>query len=539
MKADIVIKNGAVFTADVANPTAEAVAISGQKILFVGTNVQAEAYVSNKTHVIDAGGKTVMPGIIDSHFHVLWGAKSLANAQLYECENLADLEETLTAWANENQQSAWVMGSGMSYAVPTAEVDLDRHHLDKICADRPMLLFSFDMHTVWLNTLGLETVGLLNGHPPLPGDAEVVMGADGLATGALIEPAAYNLAVFKLPEPTQEEMFGILGHGMDVIASHGITTVHDMACNAEDMAQYAALEAAGRLKCRIYANQLIEPEHEVGDIERLAVPLREQYDDDRLRVGFIKFFMDGVYESFSAVTLNGYPGRPDHHGEAIFSPDQFAALAAEADRHGFQIAVHACGDGGVRRVLDGYEWALAQNGKRDSRHRIEHIEVIDEADVARFVELDVIASMQPLHAPIEKIGDSEPEVWVQHVAEEEWDRAFAWRTIRDAGIHIAFGSDWPVVTLNPILGIHAAVNREPLKPGHNSHNQTIEETLRSYTVDGAWAEFAEDKKGQLKAGLLADVVILSKNLFNIPAEEIINTEVQLTMMDGQIVFEKN
>ncbi|MFT5196451.1 MAG: putative amidohydrolase YtcJ [Candidatus Promineifilaceae bacterium] len=535
MQADVVIKNGAIYTVDDDNLTAEAIAISGNKIVFVGNEDGLAEFVTEKTRVIDANGKTVMPGFIDAHFHLLWGAKSLSAAQLYDCHDLQSLGERLTEWANAHPESEWVLGNGMSYAVPSADIDLNRHHLDGILADRPMLLYSFDVHTVWLNTAGLEKVGLLHGYSELPGDADVVMGADGLATGALIEPAAYNLAVEKLPEPTESELFDILRNGLKAVAANGITTIHDMTSNMAEMKSYGVLEDQGELTVRVYSNQLIDPEHEVADIERLAVPLRETFQSGLLRAGFLKFFMDGVYESYSAVALNGYPDQPDNHGEPIFSAEKFAALAAEGDRLGFQIAVHACGDGAVRRVLDGYESVIALNGKRDSRHRVEHIELISEQDVSRFVELGVVASMQPLHAPIEPDSG---DIWPSRIANAELDRAFAWRTLRDAGAHIAFGSDWPVVTLDPILGLHAAVNRQPMKPGTNSHNQTLAEAIAGYTKDAAWTEFMEEEKGQIKVGMLADIVILSQNLFEIPAEEIINTKPTMTIMDGRIVFEE-
>ena len=534
--ADLVIKNGAIYTVDVENPEVEAVAIEGNQIVFAGSENGVLEFISEDTRIIDANGKTVMPGFIDSHFHLLWGSNALATAQLYDCDSLDALETVLRKWADNNRDSEWVLGNGMSYAVPSADQPLNRHHLDEIIADRPVLLVSFDVHTVWLNTLGLERAGLLNGHPELPGDAEIVMGEDGLATGALIEPAAYNLAMEKLPEPTEEVLFDILRHGLSVVASYGITSIHDMTSNAAEMRPYGFLEKQNELTVRIYSNQLMEPEHEVADIERLAVPLREQYRSDLLRTGFLKFFMDGVYESYSAVTLNGYPDQPENHGEPIFSADKFAAMAIEADRLGFQIAVHACGDGAVRRVLDGYEAAADQNGKRDSRHRVEHIELISEDDISRFAELGVVASMQPLHSPIE---ENDSDLWPTRVAEAEWDRAFAWSSLRKAGAHLAFGSDWPVVTLNPIIGLHAAVNRRPWKPGHDSHNQTLAEAIAGYTKDAAWAEFMEDKKGQIKVGMLADIVILSENLFEIPADEIVNTTVEMTIMDGRVVFEKN
>ncbi|MEM8859605.1 MAG: amidohydrolase, partial [Chloroflexota bacterium] len=531
MTADIVIRNGAVYTVDEANPSAEAVAISGNKLIFVGDNEGVDAYISAETQVIDAAGKTVMPGFIDAHFHLLWGSESLAAAPLYGVTDLEELGTLLCAWADDHPGSKWILGSGTSYAVPSEKIELTRHHLDAIISDRPILLFSYDMHTVWLNTLGLKEVGLLHGHPELPGGAEVVMGLDGLATGALIEPAAYNLAVEKLPEKTEEQLLDMVRNGLAKVASFGITSIHDMTANAKELRPYGILEEQDELIVRIYSNQLLEPEHhDVADIERLAVPLRDRYYSDKLRVGFIKFFMDGVYESYSAVTLNGYPDQPDNLGEPIWPPKKFKEMAVEADRLGFQIAVHACGNGAVRMVLDGYEHAQAENGKRDSRHRVEHIEVVAESDIGRFLDLEVVASMQPLHSPIE---ENDPDIWPTRVAEEEWDQAYAWRFLQEAGIPMVFGSDWPVVTLNPMIGIHAAVNRKPWKPGHNSHNLTLEETIAGYTKDAAWVEFMEGKKGQLKVGQLADVIVLSENIFKIPAEDIQFTQVDMTIMYGR------
>ena len=211
-------------------------------------------------------------------------------------------------------------------------------------------------------------------------------------------------------------------------------------------------------------------------------------------------------------------------------------MATEADRLGLQIFVHACGDGAVRRVLDGYQIAQDKNGKRDSRHRVEHIEMIHLDDAPRFQELGVLASMQPLHAPLK---ENDPDVWPLRVREPDWDRAFAWRTMRDAGATIAFGSDWPVAPPNPIWGIAGAVNRQPWKPGHNAHRQTVAEAIASYTKDAAYAEFYEDKKGQIKVGYLADLVILTDDIFAVPSDELWELQVAMTFCNGRLVYIRN
>ena len=533
--ADLVIKNAQVYTVNEAQPRAEAVAIGDNKILYVGNDADIESYVGPDTRVIDGDGRTLMPGFIDSHFHLEWGAKALAAAQVELIEDLAEVGNIVRAWAAANPTQPWVQGFGLSYKFGEELGGLTRHHLDEIISDRPLILYGFDMHTTWLNTRALEMCGLLQGVEIDEGDADVVMGDDGLATGELIEPAAYELATAHIPEPSADEMRDILRHGLATCASLGITSVHNMDGDADQMARYHEAEKEGKLTLRVNMPFWVKPDMDRDIIAQAAAPLKSRYQSDLLRCSMIKFFIDGVFESFSAVTLNGYPEQPDNHGEPIFTRENFTHFAREADKQGFQIAVHACGDGGVRLILDGYEQVQQENGVRDSRHRIEHIELVAAEDIPRFAQLGVIASMQPLHAPLE---ENDPDIWPSRVAEEEWDRAFAWRSFREAGVHLAFGSDWPVVTLNPFLGLYAAVNRRPWKPGHNPHVQTLEEAIAGYTKDGAYAEFQEDVKGQIKVGMWADLVLLSEDVFAIPSEKLAEVEAMVTICDGKVVFER-
>jgi hypothetical protein len=293
------------------------------------------------------------------------------------------------------------------------------------------------------------------------------------------------------------------------------------------------LEDLGELTLRVYVPYDVTPETPPKALAE-AVTLRQAYQSDMVRGGCVKFFMDGVIESYTGLLLDDYTGQPGNLGGANFSAEQFTRLVTEADRLGLQIFVHAVGDGAVRRTLDGFEAAQKANGQRDSRHRVEHIELIHPADASRFAQLGVIASMQPAHAPL--TADT-TDIWPARVGETRWGRSFAWQTLREAGARLIFGSDWPVATQNPLEGVYAALNRQPWAPGQPDQRQTLADTLIAYTHDAAYAEFQEAQKGQLRAGMLADLVLLSVDIFAAPPEEINQVQPVLTMCDGRIVYE--
>jgi predicted amidohydrolase YtcJ len=248
----------------------------------------------------------------------------------------------------------------------------------------------------------------------------------------------------------------------------------------------------------------------------------------------VKFFADGVYDGKTALTLHGYPGEPDNLGTSIFEPEHYGELVTQADALGFQIATHAVGDGAIHLALDAYEQARTRNGARDSRHRVEHIEVIDPSDIPRFAELGVIASMQPLHAPI---SPADAEMWFQYVPRKRWQDAFVVRRLRDTGARVVLGSDWSVVTMNPFVSWQAAVTRTPWGDEGSAHfQQNLIEVMAGYTKDAAYAEFQEDYKGQLKVGMLADMVLLSEDVIALPTEDLGSLTVKLTIVDGKIVY---
>jgi predicted amidohydrolase YtcJ len=528
--ADLIIVNARAITLDPAQPHAEAVAVNGGRIAFVGSSAEAAGLRGPRSRVIDAAGRTLMPGIIDSHYHLLWGSLKLDDIRFEGVGSYAEMTDVVREYAAAHPDKPWLVGYGLGYNMLPDQIMLTRQHLDAIVPDRPLIVVAFDLHTAWANSKALRLANLLHGGVCEPG-TEIVIAGDGTASGELREPGAYNQVMTLVPAPDEAQSRRLLHQGLAQAASYGITSIHNMDGEAQQMAGYAALEDRDELTLRVYMPYLATPETPPEALAE-AVAMRAA-QTELVRSNCVKFFMDGVIESYTALMLDDYADQPGNRGTAIFSAEQFNRLATEADRLGLQIAVHAIGDGAIRRALDGFAHAQQVNGRRDSRHRIEHIEVLHPDDLPRFKELGVIASMQPLHAAISTPG----QLWAQRVGVERWARSFPWQTLRNSGAHLVFGSDWPVVTQNPFLGIHAALSRQPWADGQPIETQTLEATLVAYTRDAAYVEFQEGVKGQLRAGMLADLALLSGDIQATPIEQLKDLTVALTVCDGRIVHE--
>lgn len=530
-QADMLIVNGNVFTADPQRPQAQALAIRGNRIAWTGSSEDVAAWRGAGTRVVDAGGCTVMPGFIDSHFHLLMGSIEAADMQLDKATTLDEVALTLRAWAAEHSQDAWIVGYQLRYTAITTDRPLDRHFLDSVVADRPVIIYSYDTHTAWANTLALQTGGLLFG-AEVPAGSVIVMAADGTASGELREPGAYNPIRDRIPKPDWARKRRLLQRGLAEAARVGITSVHNMDGDPEQIELYAALEDVGEMSLRVYVPYSVKPETPPAELQNAAA-WRRQFQGSHVRAGAIKLFVDGVLESYTGLMIGEYADKPGETGDALFSAEHFNAVAVEADRLGLQIFAHCCGDGAVRRALDGYARARQVNGRRDSRHRVEHVEAIHPDDIGRFAELGVIGAMQPFHAPLQL---EDGDVWTARAGKERWPYSFAWQTLREAGMRHAFGSDWPVVSMDPMLGVHAARNRKPWAAGDAVQAQSLSDTLVGYTRDGAYAEFQEQSKGMLRAGMLADVVMLDADLFATPDEALQEVKVLLTLCDGRVVY---
>ncbi len=526
--ADLIITHAKIFTSDETKPHAEAVAVTGNRIVYVGTNQGAEPFQGTSTRVINGQGRTLTAGFIDSHVHLLSGAIWLGTAQLRETKTKEEFRNTLLKFADENKTDAWVVGRGVRYNIVST-----RQELDEVIADRPVYIESFDGHTAWVNTKALEMAGILHDDGREMQNGIIVRDKSGLATGELREGDAMNAVFNLIPVPDSNRQRELLKLAIKEFNKTGITSVHNMNGDMKDLLTYAALEDAGEMTLRVYVPYHIKPETTEEELNE-AVEMTNAHMD-YVRGGAVKFFMDGVWESYTAYNVHPYADDAEAKPEPIFTLEHFTQLASWCDKMGLQIAVHCCGDGAVRQTLDGFEAIQKRNGKRDSRHRIEHIEVCQPEDMPRFKELGVIASMQASHAPFSRENDI---TWTDRTGPQRWAYAFPWRSLKNAGATLALGSDWTVAPFDPIYNINFALNRKKYDESCPDQRLTLEECILGYTRDAAYTEFMEDEKGQVKEGYLADLVLFSHDLFAMKPEEITNAKAVLTVMDGRIVFEE-
>lgn len=547
--ADLIVVNGLVQTMDDDNPAAEAIAVKDGTIIAIGSRAAIEELKGTATVVIDAKGGSVLPGFIEAHMHLFGGAAELDNLHLAGVHGFDALRDAIRAFAAARPNQRLLIGAGVDYAILPEPVT--RHHLDRIIPDRPFAMSASDHHTMWANTKALEEAGLLHGKQVGPGN-EVVMGSDGLAAGELREGEAFGPILEHFganrtrlgltghepdPYPSAEELAAdrdLMHRGLQWCAQHGITSIQNMDGNLYQLELLAGLEAEGRLICRTKIPFHFKNFMTLDMLEK-ASSMAAAYNSEWLSSGLVKVFYDGVLDSWTAVMVDDYADRPGWRGEPLFTPEHFAQVAVEADRRGLQIAVHSIGDGAVRAVLDGYQAALKKNGRRDSRHRVEHIEVTTPSDVPRFAELGVIASMQPPHPPGAMNFPLEPTI--SRIGREKWPLSYAWRTLKNAGAHVVFASDWPVSPVDPILGIQAAVMRKPWAEGLPDQSFSLQESIAGYTVEGAYAEFMEHRKGRLKPGYMADLVVLSADIEATAPEALHTVRPVTTICGGKITYQ--
>jgi len=547
--ADLIITNACVLTMDPDRPRAEAVAIAGERILAVGSAKEVDQLAGAQTRWVDAAGASVLPGFIESHLHLFMGGAELAHLQLLGVKGDTALGRALRVYSGEHPELPLIIGQGCDYGILNRP--LTRQDLDAILPDRPVILVAADHHTGWANTAALTQAGILEGRALGPGN-EIVMGPDGYATGELreFEAKAPVLALSgaqritagiatgeePVPEPGPADLVADcleMARGLRQCARHGLTSLINMDGNRYTLRVLDALREQGQLTARVRVPFHFRNHRQVADLQ-IASEMAAQYDDDWLSSGFVKLFMDGVIDSGTAVRLDDYPDTPGWRGEPLFQAAQFAEVTTEADRRGLQIAVHAIGDGAVRRVIDGYAAARRANGERDARHRIEHIEMIDRTDIQRMADLGIVASIQPCHVPGALDFPLQPTL--DKIGAERWNDAYLCRSLAEAGVKLAFASDWPVADVNPLRGIQAALQR-PVFEGAGDERLDLHAVLAAYTIGGAYAERTEDRKGMLRAGYLADIVILDGDIEAVPVGTIGTMQVAQTLCGGRIVWD--
>lgn len=543
---DLIVTDARVLTMAGTRPRAEAVAIAGGRIVAVGSRAEVEPLAGAETQVISAGGRTLLPGFFESHLHVGLGGSELSHLQIGGLRGREALTVAFRDFAAAHPERPLLMAQGGGYDI--LPQSLTRHDLDAVVADRPIAITSYEHHTVWANTAALRAAGLLQGRA-MPAGHEVVMGPDGLATGELREFEAFapvialggdmrlnlGIATGAEPSPWPAEAERALDRakiaaGLRHAAAHGITSMVNMDGNRYTLELLRELQREGGLTARVKVPFHFKPHMDMAELDRAEAMTRD-FADDWLQSGFVKMFMDGVADSFTAYMLNDYPEMPGHRSEPLFEPARFALLAAEIDRRGLQMAVHAIGDGAVRTTIDGYEAAMRANGRRDSRHRIEHIEMIDRADVARLGALGIVASVQPQHAPGAMDLGLQPTLDV--MGRGRWRDIYQWRSLAEAGAPMCFASDWPVTDISVMRGLQAALTKEAYE-GAADERIGLMPSLHAYTAGGAWAAHREQVTGQIAPGLAGDFVLLEGDVEATESSMIGGLGIALTVCGGRI-----
>ncbi|MCU1246107.1 MAG: hypothetical protein JWN02_2017 [Acidobacteria bacterium] len=534
--ADVIITHAKVYTVEAQSPWAESIAIRGDRIVSVGPRRKVERFRGPATRTIDAGGRLVMPGIEDSHIHFVSGSRSLSRLDLSGARSIEDIRRAVRGWAAAHPNQKWVQGFGWLYTTFPGGFP-DRKLLDELVPDKPAVMSASDGHSTWVNSAALAAAGI-DRRTADPPNGVIRRDGNGEPTGVLQEAASrlvYNL----IPKPTPEETLAAIRDGLAEAARQGVVRMHSLGGDFEHLELFDKLQAQGQLTARFSIAQRIEPPSISESQWNELREARRQHHDAWIEVYGVKLMLDGVIDAYTGAMLQPYSDRPDTSGKLFWDRDQYIRTVSALDRERFQVSTHAIGDAAIRLALDGYEAAARANGVHDARHKVEHIEDIAASDIPRFGKLGVVASFQPLHA------DPDPSwigSWIPHVGPEREQRAMAWRSILRAHGRLAFGSDWPVVTMNPWRGIQMAVTRQDAHgqpPGGWLPNQkvTLTQAVRAYTLGGAWAMHRDHEEGSIAPGKLADLVMLSQNIFAVDPHTIGKTQVLLTIVGGKIVYD--
>lgn len=534
-QATLILKNGFVFTLNPVRKYVQALAIRDNRILAIGSDEEMMRYRGPETDVLDIRGRFVCPGFNDAHLHLASGAQAMSEMDLTGITSVRELQRRIVRRVRRLPPGGWALGRGWLVGrgwdqtlLPDGEWP-NRRVIDAVAPDVPIFLRRICGHVALANSKALHIAGIDRETPDPPGGRIVRDERTGDPTG-ILEENAMNLVSQYIPPVAVSD---IRNHLLQVLAElrrYGVTSAQDCS-PPETAALYEDLLESDSLTCRIsvWADM-------TDDLEA-ARRMRDRYNGPMLHFGMVKGFADGTLGSRTAALFHAYTDAADQYGLPRMTRNEMNLRVLQADREGFQIGIHAIGDLGNRMVLDAYELAMHLNGERDGRrHRIEHAQVLSPEDIPRFNELNVVASMQPAHC----IEDMR---WAEHrLGTQRCTNAYAWRSLKDTGATLAFGTDWPVSSLNPMIGLYAAVTRRdttgyPPKGWFPQQRLTIEEAIEAYTYGSAYAECKEDEKGTLSAGMLADLVVLDRNLLKVPPLDILDAQVIYTILDGKIVYE--
>jgi hypothetical protein len=533
--ADLVFRNGSIYTVDGARSWARAVAVRDGRIVYVGSDEDSGELIGPSTQVVDLDDRLMLPGFQDVHIHPIGGGIEAAACDLNELTTLEEYLEAIGTYAAENPDEEWILGGGWSMSVFGPGANASRKLIDEIVPDRPVFLSSADGHSAWVNSKALEIAGI-TAETPDPADG-IIDREPGTREpmGSLQEGAIYLVRAHAPPVDLETRMAG-LQYSIEMLNSYGITSIQDANVDEEDLKAYRALDDRGELSLRVVGSQWWDRESDTAQIGQFRT-LRDQYTKGRVRATTVKIMQDGVMENFTAAMLEPYDGKGDTRGIPMVEPEALKTAVTALDAEGFQVHFHAIGDAAIRQSLDAVEAALRANGDLGHRHHISHLELIDPADVRRFRELGVVANFQPLWA----FADSYiTELTVPFIGPERARWLYPIGSVHRSGGMIAFGSDWSVSTANPFHEIEVAVTRmgssgETTEPFLPEERIDLPLALAAFTINAAYVNTSDHDTGSVEVGKYADLIVLDRNLFDIRPEEISDTGVLMTMIEGQAV----
>jgi predicted amidohydrolase YtcJ len=524
--ADFVIRDARIWTGNPAAPWASALAVKENRIVAIGDKQAVSAYIGPGTEVIAPAG-LVLPGFIDSHVHMMPSAFELASVQLRDAKSPQEFARRIEDFAAELQVGEWVQGGTWDHQNWGGELP-HRDWIDSVTPETPVMVVRMDGHMVLANSKALELAGVNRDTADVAG-GEIVRDADGEPTGVL-KDNAMALVAQVIPPATAEQEDTALAAAMSYLASHGVTTVHDMSYDWAGLATYRRAHATNKLKTRIYASVPI------FDWKRMSAEVEQHGRGDLwLRIGGVKGFMDGSLGSHTAAMFEPFSDTPDDSGFFLTEPAAMQEMAVAADKADLQLNIHAIGTLANAELLDIFAAVGAANGGQGRRFRIEHAQHLRPQEIERIAAMEIIPSVQPYHA----IDDGR---WAESViGAERAQYTYAFGSLMTAGATVAFGSDWSVAPAEPLYGIYAAVTRETLDGDHPGgwvpeQKVSVEQALQAYTVNGAFASFEENEKGSLAVGMLADIAIIDRDITQIPAAQIRDARVVRTIVDGRTVY---
>ncbi|MED3760665.1 amidohydrolase [Peribacillus frigoritolerans] len=532
-KADIVLSSDAIFTGLTHEPTSGAIAILGDKILSVGSKAEIEPFIGSGTKVFNYGNQLIMPGFHDFHLHIMFSALSLTSINLFEARSAQEVAAKVLEFSKECPEEGWIIGMQWDAGYWHDKQEPHYRILDAVIPDRPVVLFHAEGHYTWVNSKAMELAGVTEEIRD-PDFGRYERDKNGLLTGILYEEAQ-QIVLKEALRLTQNKKETILKEFLRLLSQYGITSVNDLFAPIDDFLQdydlFEKLDKQGELTTRFH----ITPELD-GNLDKAQI-LRNKYVSKKLQFSGLKQFVDGTVTGHTAYFLKPYSDQLDICGHPALDPEVLIDRVVKADELGFRIRFHAIGDAAIRLALDAFEEAVRKNGKRDSRHTVEHIEVIDSDDIERFSKLGVIASMQPDH-----MAASSRQVYSSIIGPEREKNVFLTKSLLNTGTSLALGTDFPVsISLNPMRQIYTAITRvdssgDPQNTWHPEQKLTLAEALQAYTYGSAHGCFREHELGTIEEGKLADLVVLDRNLFDIPESEVLKTKVELTINDGKVVY---